>query len=460
MTDNKDITPLVAAFVAKMKSGGATPEQIQQAVDAYLEENPVQPGATVEQVAQIEKNKTDISELSEDIDDISKKSNNILDFSKAKYGKEMSATGEISDNEKGILFENIISFKKGETKKVLINKPFNWKGNYAIIRQPDGTLSNYLQFNENSDGYLEVNINDSNMPPQDYRTVSLSIIKSSTFSNPETELMCTVNSVMPESFEPFGRYVHKKNFSYDLQIEFEGILNDISEILTKIENNDTWYKGKKVVAFGDSITAMALWFNYVKNYFGFSEIVNRGIGGTTVHNNGQQLVYNGGLKNAWMCSDERIDWLPNDADVVLVMGGMNDWSVEMEIGEITTGNDVPSDATFIGAYQIMLSKLIKKYPNAKLFTMTVTNGRIWSYPNNKDVPPVNWGKTIRDFADATIKVSNIYGIPCIDLNGECGFSFVNSSTYTSDGTHPNDEGAKLMSNQIINGLIRYMPIDF
>lgn len=44
MTDNKDITPLVAAFVAKMKSGGATPEQIQQAVDNYLTENPVQSG--------------------------------------------------------------------------------------------------------------------------------------------------------------------------------------------------------------------------------------------------------------------------------------------------------------------------------------------------------------------------------------------------------------------------------
>lgn len=45
MTDNKDITPLVAAFVAKMKSGGATPEQIQQAVDNYLNENPVTAGA-------------------------------------------------------------------------------------------------------------------------------------------------------------------------------------------------------------------------------------------------------------------------------------------------------------------------------------------------------------------------------------------------------------------------------
>ena len=51
--------------------GGATPEQIQQAVDAYLEENPVQPGATVEQVAQIEKNKTDISSVKEDVSSLS-----------------------------------------------------------------------------------------------------------------------------------------------------------------------------------------------------------------------------------------------------------------------------------------------------------------------------------------------------------------------------------------------------
>ena len=57
--------------------GGATPEQIQQAVDAYLEENPVQPGATVEQVAQIEKNKTDISSVKEDVSSLSEDISNV-----------------------------------------------------------------------------------------------------------------------------------------------------------------------------------------------------------------------------------------------------------------------------------------------------------------------------------------------------------------------------------------------
>ena len=58
-----------AILKKQIQSGGATPEQIQAAVDAYLEENPVQQGATVEQAAQIEKNKADISELSEDLGD-------------------------------------------------------------------------------------------------------------------------------------------------------------------------------------------------------------------------------------------------------------------------------------------------------------------------------------------------------------------------------------------------------
>lgn len=68
--------------------GGVTPEQIRQAVDAYLEENPVQPGATVEQVAQIEQNKQDISSLSEDLGNIKKKKNVVIYVGSAELSAE------------------------------------------------------------------------------------------------------------------------------------------------------------------------------------------------------------------------------------------------------------------------------------------------------------------------------------------------------------------------------------
>lgn len=53
--------------------GEISPEEIKNAVNEYLEKNPVKPGATTEQAAQIEQNKTDIGSLKEDLGDIESK---------------------------------------------------------------------------------------------------------------------------------------------------------------------------------------------------------------------------------------------------------------------------------------------------------------------------------------------------------------------------------------------------
>lgn len=62
LTD-KTLSSLLACIADCVASGGASAEQIQSAVNAYLAENPVASGATAEQAAQIEQNKTDIAEL-------------------------------------------------------------------------------------------------------------------------------------------------------------------------------------------------------------------------------------------------------------------------------------------------------------------------------------------------------------------------------------------------------------
>lgn len=51
----------------KGMGGEISPEEIKNAVNEYLEKNPVKPGATTEQAQQIEQNKTDIASLKEDI---------------------------------------------------------------------------------------------------------------------------------------------------------------------------------------------------------------------------------------------------------------------------------------------------------------------------------------------------------------------------------------------------------
>lgn len=47
----------------KGMGGEISPEEIKNAVNEYLEKNPVKPGATTEQARQIEQNKTDVASL-------------------------------------------------------------------------------------------------------------------------------------------------------------------------------------------------------------------------------------------------------------------------------------------------------------------------------------------------------------------------------------------------------------
>lgn len=57
---------------------GVSPEDINKAVNAYLAENPVKPGATTEQAQQIEQNKTDIASLKVEANSLEEDLSNII----------------------------------------------------------------------------------------------------------------------------------------------------------------------------------------------------------------------------------------------------------------------------------------------------------------------------------------------------------------------------------------------
>lgn len=74
--------------------GEISPEEIKNAVNEYLEKNPVKPGATTEQAQQIEQNKTDVASLKEDL------SNKITKFYASSQGETRitdSDNGKIQD---------------------------------------------------------------------------------------------------------------------------------------------------------------------------------------------------------------------------------------------------------------------------------------------------------------------------------------------------------------------------
>lgn len=83
--------------------GEISPEEIRNAVNEYLEKNPVKPGATTEQAQQIEQNKTDIASLKEDI------STKITKFYASNQGE-----AHITDSDNGKIQDMMIYGKSSQ----------------------------------------------------------------------------------------------------------------------------------------------------------------------------------------------------------------------------------------------------------------------------------------------------------------------------------------------------------
>ena len=218
-----------------------------------------------------------------------------------------------------------------------------------------------------------------------------------------------------------------------------------------MSKTESWYKGKKICAYGDSVTEQNKWQSFVSSYFNCS-FYNRGVGGTTVTQVNSSTNH--------MSADVRIETIPTDSDVVLVFGGHNDWSsASINIGDIKT-DALSESVSFKSAFALMLKKIQTRCPNAKIITMTPVGGRTEEASTNQDKQFYIRDLCMTDFANAVKEVSAYYGIPCIDINANSGINTLNHTTYIADLIHPNVEGGKLIANEVINGLKRFEPIVF
>ena len=226
------------------------------------------------------------------------------------------------------------------------------------------------------------------------------------------------------------------------------ISKDKIEDMSKTES---WYKGKKICAYGDSVTEQNKWQSFVSSYFNCS-FYNRGVGGTTVTQINSSTNH--------MSGDTRIETIPTDSDVVLVFGGHNDWSsASINMGDIKT-DALSESVSFKSAFALMLKKIQTRCPNAKIITMTPVGGRTEEASINQDKQFYIRDLCMTDFANAVKEISAYYGIPCIDINANSGINTLNHTTYIADVIHPNVEGGKLIANEVINGLKRFEPIVF
>ena len=200
--------------------------------------------------------------------------------------------------------------------------------------------------------------------------------------------------------------------------------------------------GKKVVFYGDSITAQNLFPQYVQQYYQFTMVI-AGVGGSTI-------TYR---SDTDMSSDSRINALPADADMVVIMGGTNDWG-KIQIGnEPLAYHDGFDRTTFKGALAYIIQKIQARCTNAKIIVATLIGGRnetrIGSDPVVQYLPQADsFGQTDLDFRNAEIEVAETLNIPVCDT-WSCGINGMNAMTMIAHTVHPTEAGAHLIADYII-----------
>lgn len=210
--------------------------------------------------------------------------------------------------------------------------------------------------------------------------------------------------------------------------------------------------GKKLVFLGDSITEGVGTSAPDKRYW---EVVAQktgavckgfGISGTRIAR--QQ---NPGVPAENFCHDynhfiTRVDKMDADADVVMVLGGVNDYGH----GDAPFGamGDRTLDS-FYGALHVLYTTLVEKYPTARIVIMTPLH---WDAEDRIKETADGRSLILKDYVNAIREVAEYYSFPVLDLYAASGIQpklTVQKEYYMPDGLHPSDNGNARMAECIV-----------
>lgn len=207
-------------------------------------------------------------------------------------------------------------------------------------------------------------------------------------------------------------------------------------------------KGKKVNFLGDSITIGGGVSCSEDCYVSIFERIS----GTTARNYGR-----GGTRIAKQKKPSkeirfdmdfigRVDEMDEDADVIVVFGGTNDFgSGDAEMGDITSMDGY----TFYGALNILCNELIERYPEATIVFMTPLHRT--SEKDELNSLGVPHKAPLSAYVDAIKEVAAYYAFPVLDLYRVSGLQPCVETIrekYMPDGLHPNKYGTQRIAERL------------
>jgi lysophospholipase L1-like esterase len=240
-----------------------------------------------------------------------------------------------------------------------------------------------------------------------------------------------------------------------------GVLKDV--LGADIHKEESPLKGKYLSLIGDSITTFSGWSNVAPAspngaiYYPYGAITNveQTYWHKLVTRTGMNLLVN----NSWSgsrcsnsgggpvvsTSNDRCKQLHKNGinpDYILINIGTNDFNNDVELGTWNgRGEKFPVDTlaptTFREAYAVMLHRLRKNYPLAKIYCCTIPCG------NNKsdNFNEINAkGVSLVEYNDAIREIATAYGARVIEL-ATSGLDYYTLNTLYVDGRlHPNEAG--------------------
>lgn len=215
------------------------------------------------------------------------------------------------------------------------------------------------------------------------------------------------------------------------------------------------FSGKKIACLGDSITAASnldaeedyQQYSYpaqLKELLGAEEVYNLGIGGSSI---GRYWA------DAFV---DRYQEIPEDVDIIIVMGGTNDGFCvsEQEFGSLEERNY----RTFCGDLDELMRGLRKDYPDADIFFATPLPNILQDYLMSER----DYLLPQKDFVDVILRMAQEYNFGLIDLYNSNLLDSHDANIvaeYMPDGVHGNHDGYRILAEHFAAELVKYYEED-
>lgn len=416
------------------------------------------------------------SQLSESINEIINKESypNLLDKNAFVVGKQFATPAgseptELIDNPNTTV-TNIIDCDGDEYFET------NLKNGHCVIcgyiwHENKWYRSQFISELETEGDHYKFKINTDNKKIRIYFTTSM--------VDPSTVMVTKYGNwdANKPQYYPKGKITLKPNGSVSYDNLDDNLKTKINSIPSQTDNNAI-LGGKKIVGIGDSIMigvgsgaiGSGGFLDVLKSYEENVTVVNMGVGSTTIQKNDNVPTNLTGK-----CILDRLNDIPNDADIIILEGGINDYYHQEKYGT-TLGtyeenrykyplsakyeNDAYSsiqyvgtdgilqDNNFCGAFELCLIKILVRF---------IGKPFIYVIPHN----PVGI-KDIDDYFDIAKIICKKYGVPCLDLREVACMPRINvlcgkadgTSIYTVDNVHPSRKGYEVHYAPLIYNFLK------